>query len=78
MAHSTRPETATKKTALKRTEWLRFPEAMDYLQVSERWLRRACAQHLVRHYKHGKFLRFRREDLDSFMEAGAVEVSRSS
>jgi excisionase family DNA binding protein len=50
-----------------------LPEAARFLNVSERWMRRAVAQRSVPFIKLGRQLRFLPEDLRSVLEAGRVE-----
>lgn len=42
-------------------------EAAQYLNVTERWIRRAVAERRIDFVKVGKLLRFRREDLALFV-----------
>lgn len=53
---------------------LSVPEAAEYLGVSERWMRRAVAERRLRYIKTGKFVRFRPDDLDAWMDANTVEA----
>ena len=50
--------------------WLDIDDAAAYLRVSERTMRRAVAAGEIKAYRVGgrRDLRFRREDLDKFME----------
>lgn len=52
---------------------LTIPEASEYLNVSERFIRRLVAERRVPYYKLGKFVRFRRRDLDAYLSSGRVE-----
>ena len=56
---------------------LTLSEAAAYLNVSQRFMRRLVAERRVVFYKVGKFVRFRRADLDSFVESGRVEPTRA-
>ena len=44
--------------------------AASHLGVSEAFVRRLVLERRVRYFKVGKFVRFRPEDLDAFVEAG--------
>ncbi len=48
-------------------------EAADYLNVSERYVRRLVAERRIAFHKVGHLLRFQAEDLQAFFEAGRVE-----
>jgi excisionase family DNA binding protein len=52
---------------------LTIAEAAEYLNVSERFIRRLVAERRVPYYKLGKFVRFRRRDLDAYLSSGRVE-----
>ncbi len=52
---------------------LTLVEAADWLNVSERYVRRLVAERRVAFHKVGHLLRFRVEDLQAFFEAGRVE-----
>ena len=57
---------------------LTITEAARFLNVSERWMRRAVAQRSIAFIKLGRQLRFLPEDLRGLLEAGRVEpVSRT-
>ncbi len=44
--------------------------AAAYLCVSEAFVRRLVLERRLRYYKLGKFVRFRPDDLDAFVESG--------
>lgn len=44
--------------------------AAAYLRVSEAFVRRLVLERRLRYYKLGKFVRFRPDDLDAFVESG--------
>ena len=52
---------------------LTIAQAAQYLNVTERFIRRLVAERRVVYHKLGKFVRFRREDLDAFLTSGRVE-----
>lgn len=52
---------------------LTIAQAAQYLNVTERFIRRLVAERRVVYHKLGKFVRFRREDLDAFLSSGRVE-----
>ncbi|MFN2506431.1 MAG: helix-turn-helix domain-containing protein [Acidimicrobiales bacterium] len=56
---------------------LTIAEAAEYLNVTERFMRRIVAERRVAYHKLGKFVRFRRPDLDEFVQAGRVEAPQS-
>lgn len=53
---------------------LTTPEAASYLNVTDRWMRRAVADRRVPFVKVGRLLRFRRKALDEFIAANTVEA----
>jgi len=48
-------------------------EAASYLNVNERYVRRLVAERRVRYLKVGRLLRFRVEDLETFLDSCRVE-----
>ncbi len=50
--------------------WLDVAGAAAHLGVSIAFIRRLVLEKRVRYYKVGKFVRFRPDDLDAFVEAG--------
>ena len=52
---------------------LDYAAAAAYLGATQSFLRRLVLEKRVRYYKVGKFVRFRVEDLDAFVEEGRVE-----
>lgn len=52
---------------------LTIAEAAQYLNVTERFVRRLVAERRVAYHKLGKFVRLRREDLDALLTSGRVE-----
>ena len=57
-------------------EWespLTLGEAANYLNVTERYMRRLVAERRIAYHKLGRLLRFRRADLEDFLQAGRVE-----
>jgi excisionase family DNA binding protein len=56
------------------TTWLKLPEAARYAQVSAATIRREVARGALRAYRVGgrKALRFRADDVDSWLRAGAT------
>jgi excisionase family DNA binding protein len=49
---------------------LTVKQAAEYLTVSERFIRRIRYENRIRCVKLGKHVRFRKEDLDAFIEMG--------
>ncbi len=47
-------------------------EAAEYLHVTERWIRRAIAERRIPYVKVGRLVRFRKSDLDAYIEAQRV------
>jgi len=69
-----RPVTGTTRHDVARAHvaggpWLDVAEAAAYLRVTPRWMRQRVADRSVRFYKVGRFVRFRREDLDALAVA---------
>ena len=56
------------------TGWLTIEEAADYLNVSERFVRRLIAQRRVTFHHFGRHVRIRPSDLDAFAEAGRFDA----
>ncbi len=54
---------------------LTLAQAAQYLNVSERYMRRLVAERRVPFHKIGRLLRFLASDLDDLLEAGRVESS---
>jgi excisionase family DNA binding protein len=52
---------------------LTLAQAAEYLNVTERFMRRLVAERRVAYHKLGRLLRFRRNDLDALLNAGRVE-----
>lgn len=52
---------------------LDYAAAAAYLGTPPSFLRRLVLEKRIRYYKVGKFVRFRGEDLDDFVEGGRVE-----
>lgn len=52
---------------------LDYPGAAAYLGATQSFLRRLVLEKRVRYYKVGKFVRFRIEDLDAFVNEGRVD-----
>lgn len=52
---------------------LTLKEAADYLNVSERYMRRLVAERRIAYHKLGRLLRFRLADLEELLQAGRVE-----
>lgn len=52
---------------------LTLEQAAQYLNVSERYMRRLVAERRVPFHKIGRLLRFLASDLDDLLEAGRVE-----
>ena len=56
-----------------RTGMLDVGAAAAHLGVTEAFVRRLVLERRVRYFKLGKFVRFRTDDLDAFIEAGRHE-----
>jgi excisionase family DNA binding protein len=69
------PEETHRQNIGRRSEEppLTLVEAARFLNVSERWMRRAVAQRSIPFVKLGRQLRFLPEDLRSILEAGRIE-----
>ncbi|WP_443217673.1 excisionase family DNA-binding protein [Saccharothrix sp. CCNWYY140] len=55
------------------TEHYSVSEAAAYLNTSVRFVRRLIADRRVTFYKVGRYVRFKRADLEAFVQAGKVE-----
>lgn len=51
----------------------RAQEAADYLTCTDRYLRTLVAQRRIAVVRIGRNVRFRKSDLDAFIEAGVIE-----
>ena len=56
-------------------ELLTCQEAAEYLHVPERFMRRLIAERRITFHKCGRYVRFKRSDLDAFVTKGRVEAS---
>lgn len=52
---------------------LTVAQAAEYLNVTERYVRRLVAERRVAYHKLGRLLRFQRADLARFLDDGRVE-----
>lgn len=52
---------------------LSIEQAAAYLNVEVRWMRRAVFERRLPYYKVGRYLRFRRKDLEEFLLQSRVE-----
>jgi excisionase family DNA binding protein len=57
---------------------LSLPEAAAYLNVHPRWLRRAVHREELRFIRLGRFLRFRRADLEALIEVNVGRKAESA
>jgi excisionase family DNA binding protein len=57
---------------------LRFREGMEYLNLSERTLRKKIARREIPHYRIGHFIEFDRAELDAWVEAQHVPAKESA
>jgi excisionase family DNA binding protein len=48
-------------------------QAAEYLGITERWLRRARAERRVPFVKMGKFVRYRPDDLDEWLDRQKID-----
>lgn len=53
--------------------YLTVPQAAEYLNTSERFIRRLIAERRVAFHRVGRHVRFTAADLDAFVESGRVE-----
>ncbi len=54
-------------------ELMTVEEAAAYLRTEKRFVRRLVAERRIAFHKVGKFVRFRRSDVEAFVEAGRRE-----
>ncbi|MFE2752814.1 helix-turn-helix domain-containing protein [Actinosynnema sp. NPDC059335] len=50
------------------------PEAAEYMSTTERFVRRLVAERRIPFHRLGRLIRFKKADLDAFIEAGRVEA----
>ena len=55
---------------------MRYSEAAKYLRISEYTLRRWASEKRITHFKVGKAVFFRVEDLEKFIDSGKVAPIR--
>jgi len=55
-------------------EHFTVPEAAEYLNTSQRFVRRLIAERRITFYKVGRHVRIKRTHLDAFIEAGRVDA----
>ncbi len=55
-------------------EHFSVPEAAEYMSTTVRFVRRLIAERRVPFHRLGRLIRFKRADLDGFIEAGRVEA----
>ena len=55
------------------TTYLRVPEAAEYLNTSERFVRRLISERRIAFHHVGRHVRIAVDDLEAFMQAGRVE-----
>ena len=53
-------------------KYLSFEQAVEYLKTTERSLADRVRAREIPHIKDGKFTKFRREDLDAYMESRRI------
>jgi excisionase family DNA binding protein len=56
--------------------WLDVIAAARYLNRSPRFMRRLVAERRITHYKHGRFVAFRKTDLDQWATSECREAVR--
>jgi excisionase family DNA binding protein len=54
------------------SEWLDVEQAADYLNVGPRWIYERTAAGTIPVKRLGRLLRFRRSDLDAWVNSGAA------
>ena len=59
----------------KQEEWLNAREAAEMIGETLRWIRRATADRAIPHYKIRQTVRFRRSDLEAWLEEHRVEAT---
>ncbi|RKT53071.1 excisionase family DNA-binding protein [Saccharothrix australiensis] len=55
-------------------EHFSVPEAAEYMSTTVRFVRRLIAERRVPFHRLGRLIRFKKVDLDAFIEAGRVEA----
>ncbi|MCB1041183.1 MAG: helix-turn-helix domain-containing protein [Acidimicrobiales bacterium] len=58
-------------------EWLTASEVAHLLKKPVKYVYRLTSERRIRHYKLGNELRFKRSEVDDFVEAGAVPIASS-
>jgi excisionase family DNA binding protein len=68
--------TSSENWFFDKAAWLTAEQAAAYLQLkSAKSIRNLVADRRLAHYKLGRFLRFKRADLDAFIEVSRIEGS---
>ena len=57
-------------------EWLGVVDAAQYLRKTPRFMRRLVAERRITHFKHGRFVAFRKVDLDQWATSDRREAVR--
>jgi len=53
---------------METNEWLTIQEAAEYLKLSVPTIRKYIRLGKLSHYRHGRIVRLKRRDLDSFLQ----------
>jgi len=56
------------------TDYFTVQEAAEHMNTSERFVRRLIAERRIPFHRLGRHVRLKRDDLDSFIDAGRVEA----
>lgn len=62
----------------KKSEYLRFEQAMEYLNLSSSMLRKLIFKNNIPYYKVGKNIRFKTCDLDEWMDGNRFQANKGS
>ena len=55
---------------MESNEWLTIKEAASYLKLSVPAIRKYIRLGKLPHYRHGRIVRLKKQDLDNFLEPG--------
>ena len=67
------PSVSDARAGPRGAELIDVAGAARYLGITEAFVRRLVLFRRIRYYELGKFVRFRAEDLDAFLERGRLE-----
>lgn len=65
-------KTQTPKTTPEPDKLMDIPDLMEYLGMSDRWVRQEIAEFRLPHFKIGRYIKFRKSEIDEHLRRCAV------